>query len=363
MKVGLLGFGNIGKIHANAYHLFQKIDSGLNQNPIISTIFDPYNSPDRDLMQDLGFPKIANSMEEFFDSELDMVDICSPTYLHFEHIKHAIDKNLAIYCEKPITAQIKNTQYVVQKTNEKQLPTHSAFVYRYFEAIQKAKQLFDSKKLGKIYHFRLTLFYGGYIDQNKSITWRLKKETSGGGALADLGIHLFDLLQYLIGTPQWIQNTLHTFIPQRPNQENGLTMERVDVEDWSHCIVKCQDGIHGSIEVSRVSCGMKLGFEILVFCEKGTVQIKPGDVQNIHIYEQEKGCWNSTYTLSPNSEQQKILYPFYQQDIPPILLAHFLSIFDFANSIEHQQNSELSFENTYKNHQLIDAAYRSAEKS
>ena len=363
IKIGLLGLGNIGKIHAKAYSDFSNIELyGLNK-PYVSTIYSPNSKLSEEIFNALGKPYYAKSIEDFYRSDFDMIDICTPNYLHKEHIEKALNKKIAIYCEKPLTTTLDDSEKIVEKTSQNKLFTHTAFVYRYFEAVQKIKKILKDEHLGKPFHFRMTLYYGGYIDKNKPFSWRLKKELSGGGALIDLGIHLIDLSRFFFGEPNWISCATNTFISKRPSKNNSSFFKNVDVDDWSKCIIGYKNNINGSIEVSRVAAGMPLGFEILVFCEKGTIKIKPGDMKDVHIYDCLSESWRSDYDLEPENDREKKLYKIYKENFSTISKVHLMSIYDFLSNIKNQKESELNFSEALLNQKIVNAAYQSAKNN
>ena len=113
--------------------------------------------------------------------------------------------------------------------------THTAFTMRYVPAVQQAKAILAAGALGEIYNFRIHYFHNSYMDPLRPMSWRLKKETSGGGSLADLGIHMIDMVGYLLGDVDWVKCQTRTFITQRPLAAGSSQMADVDVDDWALC--------------------------------------------------------------------------------------------------------------------------------
>ena len=72
------------------------------------------------------------------------------------------------------------------------------FHYRFIPAILRAQQLIAEDFLGEVYHFRGAYLHAGYLDPKRPRTWRLEMDKSGGGAIMDLGAHLYDLMRCLL---------------------------------------------------------------------------------------------------------------------------------------------------------------------
>ena len=107
----------------------------------------------------------------------------------------------------------------------------------------------------------------------RPISWRLQKAVSGGGALADLGIHMIDMANYLLGEAAWISCRTRTFIAARPTAAGSSQMAPVDVDDWALCLLGMKNQAEGSIEVTRMSGGLGDSCRIEIFGSKGSVEI------------------------------------------------------------------------------------------
>ena len=88
------------------------------------------------------------------------------------------------------------------------------FNFRFFPAIARAKQLIDEGFLGEVFSFRGRYHRSSYISRDKPLSWRLQRETTGGGALFDLGSHILDLLYFLLGDFDSVYGTLDTLIKE-----------------------------------------------------------------------------------------------------------------------------------------------------
>ncbi len=122
---------------------------------------------DAALLRSLGSPFETAQPQEFIAQDLGMVDVCSPNYLHPEHVKLALEKGKHVYCEKPLGANLAQARELAQAAEKAGVLTHSAFTMRYYPAAQQAKRIMASGILGEIYNFRAYLFHNSYMDPQR----------------------------------------------------------------------------------------------------------------------------------------------------------------------------------------------------
>jgi len=215
-NIGLIGLGYIGKVHVVAY---QDIPLCFNNPQAIAKLRAVLRSrldSEETAMRKSGFDIMTTNPDEFFAAPLDIVDVCSPNHLHLEQVTQALKLGLNVYCEKPLARTYQEACILADLAQKSPGKTHTAFVLRYMPGVRQMKALIESGVIGEIYHFRSHMFHGSYIDPNRAMSWRLRKSTSGGGALMDLGAHLIDLTRYLMGEVDWVRAEMCTCITERP---------------------------------------------------------------------------------------------------------------------------------------------------
>ena len=96
-----------------------------------------------------------------------------------------------------------------------------AFNYRRVPAAAYARQLIAEGALGEIRHVRAVYLQDWIVDPDFPLVWRLQADEAGSGALGDIGGHIIDLSQYLLGEPLTeVSGLLETFVKQRPVMED-----------------------------------------------------------------------------------------------------------------------------------------------
>ena len=126
------------------------------------------------------------------------------------------------------------------------------------------------------------------MDPLRPMSWRLRKETSGGGSLADLGIHMIDMVGHLLGDVDWVRCQTRTFITQRPVSIGSSQMDTVDVDDWALCILGLKNKAEGSIEVTRMSGGLGDSCRVEIFGSQGSIEIDFSQSDNVRYYDQRR---------------------------------------------------------------------------
>ena len=134
------------------------------------------------------------------------------------------------------------------------------FNYRFAPAVQLAKQLIDTGKIGAIRHIRASYLQDFIIDPDFPLVWRLQKDICGSGSLGDLGAHFIDLARFFAGDFRSVMGMQKTFIEERPLADSmqglsasagsGGPMGKVDVDDGTTFIAEFENGAMGVFEAT-----------------------------------------------------------------------------------------------------------------
>lgn len=142
-------------------------------------------------------PFYYSSVEELLKNpEITAVIVATPPAFHYEHALLAARQGKHVLLEKPMTSTATEMEKIVGEFSRKQLKLMSAFVMRFIDAIQNARELIQNESLGEL------SYAGGILGINASMVkrdWLEDPLISGGGVVADLGSHLLDLLEYATG--------------------------------------------------------------------------------------------------------------------------------------------------------------------
>ena len=324
--------------------------------------------PENDLaaIQAVGFQKVTSDPNEFFDQELDFVDVCSPNYLHFPQVSAALQAGLPVYCEKPLALNLAEAEELSSQANSSGLLNQVAYANRYLPAIRQMKSLIESGAIGEVLHFRTHKFHQSYLDPARPISWRLRRDLAGGGAMMDLGIHLVDLVHYLMGDINRLKAGMRTFIKDRPTQPGSQVRQNVDVDDWAHCTLETSSGAVGWIEVSRMAAGSGESTAFEVYGSRGSVAYRHTHPDTALFYDLNRKEWlEGSGDLSQAAVQKPRpgLWPTSKFSQGEMTNRHMASLYDFLLNIKEDKPAWVSFDVARKAQEVVEAAYRSATQN
>ncbi len=284
-KVGLIGFGFIGKVHAYGH---RNIPLFYDQQEFRSRITHVCTSraatAEKGAMQIEAEHAVMDYREITENPDIDIVDICTPNNLHFEALLSAIRHNKHIYCDKPLTATLGEAMQIQEALRDYRGISQMTFQNRFFPITLRAKQLIDEGRVGEILEFRASYLHSGSADPKAPLKWKLSG-AAGGGVVADLGSHVFDLMNYLLGNFSELTAVTHIAYPERPSVENPAKMVRVDAEDNMLATVRLPNGAYGNINASKIATGTEDEMSFEIYGSKGALRMVSMDLHKLYYYD------------------------------------------------------------------------------
>jgi len=286
VTIGLIGYGATGRVHALGYRAIP-FHYGLPAESVqIGGVATSNASSAAKAAQEIGCSYwTADYRELLARPEIQAVDINVPNHLHEEIVLAAAAAGKHIYCEKPLAVSVAQGKRMVQAADDAGVITQMTFNFRFFPALERARQLIGEGFLGKLYSFRGRYYRSSYIDPAKPLSWKLRSETSGAGALYDLGAHIVDMLYSLLGEFGAVQASLETVIRERPVAVGATEMAPVDVDDIALLHVRLRDGTLGVVEASRLGTGFTNELTFEIFGEKGSIRFDAADSAFLEVYD------------------------------------------------------------------------------
>jgi len=155
--------------------------------------------------------------------DIDTAVVATPNKYHCEISKAFLNANKNVMCEKPITKTIEEAKEIDEAAKKSKAFFKTGSNHRYFPNVQKAKELIDQNKIGRIIFARGWIGNNGKYVQN---SWFWDKELSGGGTLLDNGCHLMDIFRWLLGEVCECKGyTMNDFWPMEL-EDTGLALYR-----------------------------------------------------------------------------------------------------------------------------------------
>jgi len=184
-RLGFLGVGWIGRNRMEAL-----ARDGLAR---VTAVADPQPEALAAAIEVAPSAARAESLEELLEHELDGVVIATPSALHADQAIAALERGLAVFCQKPLARDAEETRRVLDAARGADRLLAVDLSYRHVEALRAAQEQVASGALGRLHTIDL-VFHNAYGPDKG---WFTDPELAGGGCLIDLGTHLVDLALWL----------------------------------------------------------------------------------------------------------------------------------------------------------------------
>lgn len=266
-KVGILGFGFMGKAHTFGYQTMQLYYDNLPFLMKLGAVATRDEEKGKALQQEFGFEYYAADEDRIInDPNIDIIDICTPNNMHKDALIKCIKAGKNVYCEKPMVLSMEEVAEVKAAMEEYHYDKTAQVVFhnRYFPTSLRARELIDEGRIGKVFSFRAAYLHPGSSVGTRPATWRFLPEMTGMGTLFDAGSHILDLLVSMLGREyDSVLAASQIEFPQRPSMD-GKSMVDITVDDTTYMIMKLKNGAVGTIECSKIATGTsdELRFEI-----------------------------------------------------------------------------------------------------
>ncbi len=264
IKVGLVGYGFMGHMHSQCH-------AAAGESKIVAVAdVDPAK---RDEAKEKYNCEVYASVEEMLKSaDIDMVDICTPTYLHAEHVVAAANAGKHILCEKPMAMSVEECDKMIDAVNKNGVTMMVAQVIRFWPEYQVVKELIDSGKLGKVQWLSARRLSPPANWAWEKWLWDPKR--SGGGVM-DLHVHDQDYIAYLLGAPKKVQ--------AQGTKGPGGGLDAVQALGWGH-----SSGANSYAEGSLImSETYPFNMSMVIACEKASIKLDSGADPSLMVYPNE----------------------------------------------------------------------------
>lgn len=247
IRIGMIGAGAIGNVHMEVFSHIEGAE--------IAAVTDVYLPLAQQRAQEHGIKKVHESPQALLeDDQIDAVIIGVPNKFHAELAIAALQQGKHLLLEKPMAINAEEARLIVEAAKASGKILMMSHQMRWTPLSRAVKAMIDNGDLGHIYNAK-----AGWL-RKKGIpgwgSWFTRMEQSGGGPLIDIGVHMLDLSQYLMGSPKPISvygSTYSEFGPQRRGIGSWGTPDWngfYDVEDLASALIKMDNGATLSLEVS-----------------------------------------------------------------------------------------------------------------
>ncbi len=275
LRIGLIGAGFIGLMHANAIESI--LDSGLIDGELVS-VCDLDAERAEAIAGSFGASTHCSDPLALIDSgDINTVFICTPTKSHPSLVEAAAGQGLNILCEKPLARSLTEAQRMHSAVTSAGVRNQVGLVLRYSPVFHTIKRLISDKVMGRAMsvvfrddqYFPVQGIYGS--------SWRGDFDVAGGGTLIEHSIHDVDIMRWLLGEPASVWSSMKFF--------SG----REGVEDMVAAQIEFQNGCVGQLtSIWHNMLGRESNRYIEIFMENGYVASDEDFIGPVR-YQTEKG--------------------------------------------------------------------------
>ena len=244
---------------------------------------------------------------------IDYALIQTPNHAHFDPAKKFIEAGIPVFCEKPLTLNLEESQILNNLVQEKQIPFCVAHTYLGHWTSRLARHIVQSGLLGDIRwvdssYQQAWMAIRSSDPDFKETTWRLRKEISGiSNCGGDIGTHALMQLRYITGLEiEAVSAHLESFFKWHENEEDNL-------DDHFTAYCRLNNGGKAMVRASQIAIGHKNDLRIEVVGSKGSLRWAQEDSEKLEVYPLGKA--DRTYYRSPLLQADDFL-----EDIPEELL-------------------------------------------
>ncbi|MFH1783891.1 MAG: Gfo/Idh/MocA family oxidoreductase [bacterium] len=264
LKAGVIGCGKIAqRLHLPQYEGCGKVE--------IAAVCDWDKNLAQQMADQYGVKNVYTNHNDLLNNkDIDVVSVCIPNYEHCEVVKAAAEAKKHVLCEKPIAMSLKEASEMIEACEKNKVLFMVEQTQRFDPNHEVAKEVLEDGMLGKILSVWARIGHAGpeywnpdAADWKGGTAWYVTKEQSGGGALIDVGIHIYDLVRWLMGE-EVVEISGRTATLVKPFK----------VEDHGIAHLKFESGAIGGFGVSWNT----RPYQVILFFygEKGTMKVEFG---------------------------------------------------------------------------------------
>jgi predicted dehydrogenase len=282
LNIGIVGYGFMGRTHANAYvqapHFFN-----LPRTPVLKAACGRDPQKVKEYADNWGFQSTESDWRKMIErKDIDAIDICTPNDSHAEIAMAAARAGKMVLCEKPLSLDGPQGEEMVRVIEQAGVPNTVWYNYRRVPAVSLAKEIIDSGKLGRIFHYRANFLQDWTISadlpQGGAGLWRLDAKAAGSGVTGDLLAHCIDTAIWLNGRIVEVTAMTETFIKERKHTGTGQ-VEPVKIDDACAFLARFENGSLAIFESTRYARGHKALYTLEINGENGSIA---WDLHDLH---------------------------------------------------------------------------------
>ena len=368
IKMGLLGFGSMGRTHSFSVAALPFYYDGLSFTAKYSAVCTSRIETATAAAEKYGFGYATACEDDIInDPDIDVVDISTPNLFHYETAKKAILAGKHVLCEKPLTVtaeQARELDALAKEAFEKNGQVCGmVFNNRHISSIRRAKELIESGSLGRIISFDFKYLHNSCIDPERTAGWKQNKDICGAGTLFDLGAHIVDLCRYLCGEFSEVYSKEQIAFPTHRTSDGGIWETNADEAVYMTATLTC--GAVGTLTAGKINVGENDGLTFSIYGTQGALKFDLMESDWLYYYDAnaEGGNFGGLHGFTKIECVGRYPSPAGKFPSPKAqngwLRGHIGSMYAFLSAVNERKQTCPSFEDGARVQIVLDAAHRS----
>jgi predicted dehydrogenase len=284
LRVGIIGAGFMGRTHSFDYRNMALFYDELPFAITLTGICDRDRERAKRHRDEFGFQIATDRYEELVRrDDIDVIDVCTPTLCHAEQVLAVLDAGKHLYVDKPLCMNGKEADEILRHAARTPAVKQIAYHYRFYPGALKTKMLVDAGFLGTPISFRVEYYHSSNLDPAKPMGWKQDKAMGGGGVLIEMACHALDLVYCFFGRFARLSMESLILYPERPDASGK--MRTVEGEDHVLLNARMQNGMIGTIEVSKVAAGSNDDFNYTLYGSRGAIKYESMNPNFLGVYD------------------------------------------------------------------------------
>ena len=371
LRIGLIGTGFMGRTHSNGYNRVANFFPDLAYIPVLKAVCSRNKDKVQAFADQWGYESIETDWKKLIArDDIDAIDICTPNDTHAEISLAVAAAGKMILCEKPLSRNLAEGEKMVEAVEKAgaggvPLKTTVWYNYRRLPAVSLAKQIIDSGKLGKIYHYRANFLQDWTISadlpQGGEGLWRMDVEAAGSGVTGDLLAHCIDTAMWLNGAITDVSAVTETFVKERMHQLTGK-VQPVGIDDA--CIFHChfENGSLGLFESTRYARGHKALYTFEINGAEASIRWDLHDLNRLEYFDhRDESIVRGWRSIHVTDSDQPYMDKWW---VPGLGIGYEHSfvhqVADFLKSLETGENCSPTFKEALQTQKVCEAVIDSA---
>ncbi len=369
VKIGMIGYGFMGRAHSNGYLRVGNFFPELKHRPVLKAACARNADAIKKFADQWGYESTETDWRKLIDrKDIDAIDICTPNNTHAEIALAAAAAGKMILCEKPLAMNGPEGLKMVEAVEKAKVPNMVWYNYRRVPAVTLAKRLIDDGKLGKIFHYRAKFLQDWTIKadlpQGGQGLWRLDVAAAGSGVSGDLLAHCIDTALWLNGPIQSLSAMTETFVKERMHTLTNK-VEKVGIDDACAFMCRFDNGSLATFESTRYARGHKALYTFEINGENASIAWDLHDLHRLQYFDyRDEGRvrgWRSIH-VSDNSPDHPYMDHWW---VPGLQIGYEHSfvhqIADFMKGLDEGKPAMPDFRDAYRTQLVLDAIMESAK--